>query len=316
MALPEHALESGRVGQQRLRFGHTALRLLQFILRARQFVASGGRFRSVVSANPDRSGARIWFLRQPLDHLQQRCRKHLALRRCQVVGRRQHHDATGTTAELDGHRCSAYRTSDNLRAIGCVEVEQCPIAKPSGQVVEKAANRVLRDRRTDILAVGGTKRGPAERISLRPGNQGVSIQSGERCNVWVTDVWICEDNEHASVVEQLLKLKLALLQQLSQTEMKCARLSYANGASVWCFHIERCRSDSLNLLGNCLRIDDAGVVVKNRRCIGDRVVVDAGAGYRAANGDDSHRLFLRSIGCPRLGHSHEFTPTHRCRRWW
>ena len=68
----------------------------------------------------------------------------------------------------------------------------------------------------------------------------------------MADVRVGKDNEHPTVVKQLLELELALLQQLSQTKMERARFPGANGATIGRLDIERCCRDAFNLFGDGL----------------------------------------------------------------
>ena len=176
---------------------------------------------------------------------------------------------------------------------------------------------MLGNRDLHVFAVSRPQRRPFERVALGSGNQGVPVQSWKRSDSGMPHVGIDEDHQEAAVVQELAQLQLPQLKQFAQTEVKRSRFASADRSAVGCSRVECARCDTFDLLRNGLHVQDARVVVENRRRVGNRVVVDVGTGNRTAERDDSHWLPPRRLRgppahCPTC--SPEFTLTGVKRR--
>ena len=297
---PEQGLGAGDVGEQGGGFGGAALGFGQAGLGFGGGSAGLGDLVGVVAGDPVGRVAAALAVVEALEQFEDGAGEGLAGGGGEAVDGGEQEQASGGDAEFggDGRAAGAAGEDRHRGRAGGIGVEHGAVADAAGERVEEAGGGVALVGGLDVHAVGGAQLGPAEGVlgAFGRGQEGVALEAGQTGDCGMGQILMGEGEDRAAALDEGAQLGPALFEQFGEAVGGGGGAGVADGAAVGGLVAAGAGGDGLDLVGEGLHVDHAGVVVEERGGVGDAVVVDVAVGDRAADGDDAHGGALRGLG--------------------
>ena len=205
---------------------------------------------------------------------------------------RQEDDTALAQRQFDGDGRAAGAAGDDApcprearRVVGEVGV----IGELVAHLADERPEGVVVLHRDDLAAAAAPQQRLAVAESGGSGQPAVTVAAGEAGDAVVNDVWIGEADDEPAPRQQAAGLVLAVTQQLAEADGPRAGgavdHSLAGAGCVLC----RGGYYFFDQLRERVRVDDDGVVVEERRRVGEGVVIDRRSGQWDAQRQDAHR---------------------------